>query len=416
VMTWHRLGLVAVFACVTVSVGACGSGDADMKGGDGKTSASAPGTTGGRWGSYPAYTSLDERSAVKAYVKALDTRNGARFCAVVAPWISGRFDIVGTDPDAPLTRPMRCPQLVANLIGYIEDCCPAKFVGASIERMGQLRRRGAVVGVPITVSLRLDKDEAPMTKTLADVVWVTKDAGAWRVAKLSQVAAAASIRFQSEGDLTTPPNVAAERRAFAAEVATADRQRHERSQAYRQVETTAACPRGTRYRDMDRDVVDYRHPAPPTPTPQLPAADIRAVQVRSADGRICVVFEMAGKTRGLSTFEFALQSPDFDWGGSGFAQSFEVELRADGRARVTSGRDDQGHWISVPGTVGLAENRLMLVVDQASFAAGQPLPGSEAPSRPLAQFDFRADVTLALSERRYLHDDLPELPERLSYR
>jgi hypothetical protein len=371
----RRRALAAIVACLAVSASACGSEEADTNRARGNTSPPAS-MASSQWGSYPADRSLDERGAVRAYVKALDTRDGARFCAVVASWISGRLDIGGTDPDAPLVRPMRCPQLVATFIGYVEDCCPPKFVGASIERIGRVTRRGEVVGVPITVRLRLDKDGTPTTETLEDVVWVTRDAGAWRVAKLSAVAATASLSLESEENRLTPPNVDLERRLFATEVATAERQRQQRSEAYGQPETTAACPGGTRYPDPGSDVVDYRHPAPRTPTPQLPAADIRAVHVRSADGQICVVFELAGTPQGRSTFEFALQSPDFDWGRSGFAQRFEVELRPDGDTRLTSGRDDQGHSISVPGTVGLAENRLMVVIDQASFAAGQPLPGS----------------------------------------
>jgi hypothetical protein len=33
-----------------------------------------------------------------------------------------------------------------------------------------------------------------------------------------------------------------------------------------------------------------------------------------------------------------------------------------------------------------------------------------------AQFDFRADVTFFASEKRYLHDDLPDTSQRLTYR
>jgi hypothetical protein len=403
-MSWRQFSSVLVLTCAAISLAACGSGTAETTG------------SGDRWGSYPADSSLGERGVVQAYVEALDTRDGARFCAVVAPWISGRFDIAGTDPDSRfLARRMRCPQLVSAFIGYIEDCCPPKFVGASIKRIEKLRRHGDLVGVPITVRLRLDKDGIATTETLHDVVWVTRDAGAWRVAKLSEVAAAASIGLESERDLTAPPDLEAVRRAYADFVAATDQQRRQRQQAYGPIEGTATCRGGVRYRDPANDVVDYLHPAPPTPTPQLPEADIRGLQVQSANGRICVVFELGGEPRGRSTFEFALQSPDFDWGKSGFAQSFEVELRADGEARVASGLDGERHPILVPGTIGASGNRLMFLIDRASFAAGQPLPGSMVPSRPLLQFKFRADVTFFLSERRYLHDDVPELSERLPY-
>jgi hypothetical protein len=226
------------------------------------------------------------------------------------------------------------------------------------------------------------------------------------VAKLSKVAAAASIGLQAEGDLTAAPNVAAERRAFAAEVAAAKRRREARADAYRGVQDTATCTNATSYADGAKDVVDYHFPAPSSPTPQLGAADIKSLALRSSSGRICVVFEMAGPIRRGSTFEFAIESPNADWGRSGFSQGFEVELRLDGRARVSSGIDDAHRSISVPGTVGLDGKRLMLVVDAASFAAGRPFPGSVSAAQPLEHFRFRGDVTVVLSEQRYLHDDL----------
>jgi hypothetical protein len=391
--------LLVVLGAASISLAACGSSASELRSvGDERPS----------WGSYPADTSLDERGAVEAYVDALDTRDGARFCSVVAPWISGRFDIYGTDPDASLSRPIRCPRFVSGFIGYIEDCCPPKFVGVEISRVGELRRQGEVVGVPITAKLRLDQDGKPLTQSIDDVVWVTKDSGAWRVAKLSEVAAAASIGLESEESLTTPPNVEAERRAYAAEVAKARKLRLERRRSYHEVGTTAKCPGSSvRYRDAARDVVDYLHPAPKTPTPQLPAADIRALQIRSVPGRICVLFELAGRPHGGSTFTFLFETPGVVDGRPGFGREFEVELRADGRARVTSGRDDDDHTISVPSRVGVEGNRLMLVVDRKSFASGRSVPASTSAKPPYARFDFLAGVTVVVSEKREVHDDVP---------
>jgi hypothetical protein len=180
-----------------------------------------------------------------------------------------------------------------------------------------------------------------------------------------------------------------------------------------------SCPGAKRVEDELTDVVDYRHPAPPTPMPQLPAADIRAVEVDASGGRICFVIEMAGDIELATTFEFAIESPDFEWGLAGFAQQFEVELRDDGRARVSSGLDDERRSVTVPAEVGLHGSRLRLVVDQSSFATGRELPGSRVESKPLERFLFRADVTVEQSEERHLHDDLgpgpPEGVKRFSY-
>jgi hypothetical protein len=181
-----------------------------------------------------------------------------------------------------------------------------------------------------------------------------------------------------------------------------------------------SCPGARRYEDASGDVVEYRFPAPPPPTPQLPAADIRAVEVHAAEGEICVVFEMSGAIRGGTTFTVSHETPGVDWSQSGFAQFFEVELRTDGRARVTSGRDLSQRTLSVPASVGRDGARLMLVLSRASFAAGRPAPMSrEQKGRPLPRFQFLASVTVEVDETRLLHDDLgpgpPEGVKRFAY-
>ncbi len=401
--------LLAAASCLGLALLVAGCG-----GGDEGTSAAA-----GDFGAYPADESLDEEGVVRAYVDALDTRDGERFCSVVAPWISGRFDIQGTEPEAPLSRPLPCPDFVSGFIGYIEDCCPPEFHGAEVVDVGELERRGDVVGVPITVELELEQDGREYTEPLEDIVWITRDADAWRVATLSSVAAQASIVLESEPDFDVPPDPAAEREAFAAEVESALRRREEYEASYREVSGEASCPDAARYADTGRDVEEYRHPAPPPPTPQLPAADLRAVHVHAADGRICALFELSGDIQTGTTFDFVIESPDFDWGVSGFSQGFEVDLRTDGRARVTSGRNDERRAISVPAEVGRDGPRLALLVDAESFSTGEPFPGSVTPSSPLDRFNLRADVTVEVSEERLLHDDLgpgpPEGTQRYPY-
>jgi len=374
----------------------------------------APAAPSEEWGSYPADTSLDEKQVVEAYVRALDERDGETLCRVVAPWISGRFDIAGTDPDAAVSRPVRCPQVVPALTDFPWENQERDFKGASIADFGDLERRGAdLVSVATTVTLRLEEHErGEYEEALDDVVWLVRDADAWRVAKLSRVAAWAALTAESDAELTSPPDVDAERRRFAAEAAKAKRVRSARERSYRAVDTSASCPDGRTYPDGADDVVDYRHPAPPSPTPQLPAADIRAVHVHASGRRICALFELAGDVRTGTTFDFAIESPGFDWGRSGFSQGFEVELRADGRARVTSGLDDARRPVSVPAEVGLAGNRFELAVDAESFSAGRPFPGSVTTAGPLERFQLRAAVTVEVSKQRLLHDDLgPGPPE-----
>ena len=379
----------------------------------GATSTVSVATSG--FGSYPADPSLDEKEVVEAYVDALDARDGQTFCRVVASWISGHFDIAGTDPDASVRRPLRCPELVPALTDFPWENQQRDFKGASVAEFAALDQRGTdLVGVPVTITLRLEESgRGQYEKPLEDVVWVTREAGAWRVAKLSAVAGWASLIATERGDdLTAKPDIGAARRSFAAEAVKARQITSTREASYRAVRDTATCPDGRVYADGSGDVVDYQHPAPPTPTPQLPAADIRTLRVHASQGRICVLFELAGGVRTDTVFDFAMSSPDFDWGRSGFSQDFEVDLRSDGRARVTSGRDGQGRPVSVAAQVGKAGNRLMLALDATSFADGRPLPGSVTVAAPSERFDLRADVTVRVSARRLLHDDLgPRPPE-----
>ena len=307
-----RVLAAAGFACLVLLGTGCGGGESVH---DETTTTSTAAPTG-EFGSYPADASLDERDVVEAYVRALDARDGKAFCRIVATWISGRFDIAGTDPDASLSRPVRCPQVVPGLTDFPWENQERDFKGASIADVGDLDERGDdLVGVPVTITLRLEEDERGVyDERLEDVVWLTKDAGAWRVAKLSILAEWAALTDGSEAELTSPPDVQAERRAFAVEVAKAQELRSAREASYRVVRTSATCPDGKTYPDGSDDVVDYRHPAPPTPTPQLPAADIRVVHVHASGRRICVLLELAGPVQTGTVFDFAIQSPDFEWG------------------------------------------------------------------------------------------------------
>jgi hypothetical protein len=400
----------AIFVALAVGCG----------GGDSPDEQAAPSPASDAWGVYPADTSLDEKAVVAGYVAALDERDGEAFCRLVAPWISGRFDLAGTDPDEQVTRPLRCPQVVPALTDFPWENQERVFEGASVAAFGELERRGDLVSVPVTITMRWKESErGAYEEPLEDVVWLTRDADAWRVAKLGLVATAAALAQGTEQELRAPPDVEAERRTFAAEVEKARSMREAREASYRDVGGTASCQQGKAYPDPAEDVVDYRHPAPASPTPQLPAADLRGLHVDVSGDRICVFFELAGDVETGTTFEFAVESRSFEWGRAGFTQGFEVELRADGRARVTSGQNDERRPIAVPADVGLDENRFMLAVNAASFLSGRPFPGSVAPYSALTEFQLRADVTHEVSEVRLLHDDLgpgpPEGAQRFPY-
>jgi hypothetical protein len=377
-----------------------------------------PAPASDEFGVYPPNTSLDEEEVVEAYVRALEERDGETLCRVVASWISGRFDIAGTDPtEESISEPTRCPGFTA-LTDFPWENRERRFVGATVEEFGEVEGDETLTSVPVTIRVRFEELSSKVVgaEPLEEVVWLTREDGAWRIAKLGPVAAWASLAPGSEEEQRAAPDIEAERRKFTQEVAEARRIRREYEESYRVVAGSASCPEGKTYPDPAADVVDYRHPAPASPTPQLPAADIRALHVHSKDGVICALFELAGDVETGTTFDFAIDSPGSDW-GRGFSQGFEVHLREDGRARTTSGLDDQRRPIAVPAALGREGNRFVLEVDAKSFANGRPFPGSVAPSRPLVRFNLRADVTFEQSEARLLHDDLdaPESTLRLPY-
>lgn len=357
-------------------------------------------------GAYPPDPSLSPAEVVRAYVDAINRRDGARFCNVVASWISGRFDLGGNDPDAHLTRPVDCPQLVSGFIGYIEDCCPPKFVRYEIVRLGPITADGALRRVEVELRIHVKEDGKPKTLPLIDVVWLVRDGGAWRIAKLGPIAANASLAGGSFEELRARPDVVAERRAFAAEVAAFERRQRAREASYRQTVGSLPCKTTLTVADPPRDMSDWIHPAPRSSIAHIGRADLRSFSLGRSGPSLCLRFETAAAIRGPSRFSFNLS----DKNTSGFfGQGFEVDLRADGRARVTSGLDRERRPIAIPAKVAVSGRRLTLLLDRRSFAVGKPAPLSNG--RPtLDGFGFGASVYVRLSTRRETSDPLGTMP------
>jgi hypothetical protein len=405
-------GAVATFAVAMLGLAACGGNSTAPANSPPPVTTPPP---AGSFGDYAADTTLDEDATVRAYVDAIDRRDGQRFCSVVASWISGRFDLYGKDPDASLASPADCPRLVRGFIGYIEDCCPPKFVGVEVDDVGPIDRRGDLTRVDIDVTLHLKAApnyRAAETEPLHDVVWLVRERGAWRVAKLSATAAAASLVGGDES-LLAEPDPQADARRFVAERNAFEHRAVARERSFRSVGSLADCSGSLVMRDDPGDPVDYRFPHPATPVPAVARADLRGVRIRSGDGEVCVRFDLAGDARAPMTFTLLLSGVAAT--GTSFARLFDVELRGDGKARVTSG-ERAGHAVAVPARVGRGDRAFSLLLDDSSFDAGVPLPSSRGPLN-LERFVFVASVTVPISSRRTLHDDLgPQRPsERFIY-
>ena len=166
---------------------------------------------------------------VRAYVQALDSRDGKRFCELVAPYISGRLDIYLRDRDSEV-RAKDCAEFVSAFIGYVEDCGTAREFKAvkltsvdGVEEHGELRLVHAQVELAQKETCQARK--GVLTTPHAEGIWLGRFDGAWRIPKLGEVAHAASLampRLPEESEMPgddrpdEPPDVAAYERAFAA--------------------------------------------------------------------------------------------------------------------------------------------------------------------------------------------------------
>jgi hypothetical protein len=362
-------------------------------------------------GAYPPDRSLSPADVVRAYVDAINRRDGARFCSVVAPWISGRFDLWGNDPDSSVLRPIDCPQIVSGLIGYIEDCCPPKFVSYETVRLGPSSTDGGLQRVDVELRVHVEEDKKPKTMPLTDVVWLVRDGGAWRIAKLGAIAAGASLAGGSSDELGDRPDVTAERRSFAADVAAFERRQRAREASYRRTVGSVRCKTTLTVSDPARDMNDWIHPAPRTSIAHIGRADLRSFSLGRSGLSLCLRFETASGIRGPSEFSFHISDKH---AGGFFSQGFEVDLRPDGRARVTSGVDRERRPVAVPASVAVSGRSLTLLLDRRSFAAGKPYPMSDG--RPsLDRFGFGAAVNVRLSTRRETTDPLGTTPNDTSF-
>lgn len=356
---------------------------------------------------------LSAERTVRDYVEALNGRDGSRLCGLVAPYISGRFEVAGRDPEGVFQGRSGCPQVVSGLIGYIEDCCPPKFLHASVKELSVESERDDLVPVKLrlVVAQEATATHRRLEQPLEDTVWLARFRDRWQVAKLSAVARAASLSGDTEGeDVLAPPELASESGEFRRELETYRLHLRARRASYGSTRALADCTGGLVVPDRSDDLVDYRFPAPKTPPPRAGHLDLRGLTVRSKNGQICLAYKMDADIQGPADFDFNLRDSA---AGTRFIQLFKIEVRRDGTTRVTSGQDDGRHPIPVPARVGRAGNRLTVVLDRASFAKGEPSPTSTG-RPPLRRFVFMAGVAGEIGAGRVLRDDLgrsrPQLP------
>jgi hypothetical protein len=396
----HRLlparpaSLLLLLALLALACGCGRNGGGDRSDGDPGTAADAP---PGEVPAYPGEPSLEPADVARAYVEALDKRDGRRFCGLVAPYIAGRYDLALQDPDSGLGRIDGCPEFVSGFIGYIEDCCPPEFKGASVARIDGVEERGELRMVRARVRLKLVENDVPRTETVDEVVWVARLEGAWRVVKLGEVARAASLqtpRFSDEShppaddDPEAEPDLAWEQRAFAALVDRAERRATEREASYGSLGDAADCSGGVSVKDAEGDQDWNGGPSASGEVPRVPAADLLGVEVVVKGRDVCVRWKLAGTPTSATSLTYIHRV-----GQSGsFLQGFDVEIRGDRTARVTSGQDDEGRPFAAPAEVGADDRSVTVVLNAESFRAGQANWTTKM-DPPLERFGFSASGT-----------------------
>jgi hypothetical protein len=350
-----RWGAVAVFAAALV-LAACGRSDEGEPGGG---------------------PSLSPEDTVRAYVEALDERDGRRFCELVAPYISGRIDLYLRDPDNEELRSKNCGEFVTGYVGWVEDCGapPREFRGAELLAIEGVEDHGDLKLVRARVRLHQKEtcqaESRPVTSTLEERVWLARLDGAWRVVKLGELAHAASLsmpRLPDEGEVPgddrpgEPPDLAAEERAFAALRDDFERRMRARDSSFRPVGDVSDCSGGMSVSDPSHDQT-WSSPGRPE-QPDLPAADLTGFDVAVQDGDVCLRWRLAAEAEQPLLLVYS-----HGGGSSRFVAGFAVELPGDGTARVTSGRDTNGHPVVIPAGVGADGSSVSLLLDRKSFDA-----------------------------------------------
>lgn len=363
----------------------------------------------GAAGEYPGDPDLGPEAVMRAYVEALDERDGERFCTVVAPYIAGRFDLVTSNPDSLFRNMDGCPDFVSAFIGYVEDCCPPEFKGAKVERIDAVEKHGELRMVRGRVRVQIVQNQVPRTEVVDAVVWLARLAGAWRVAKLEEVASLASIRTEADGpspDFAPPPDVAAEQREFAALVATGKQQVERHEASYQPVGLVTQCPGGASVDDAEGDQIWNGAATKSGDPPRVPGGDLLGVDVVVKGERVCVRWRLAGAPDPPISLSYHHRTGPT---AGTFSQGFDVEIREDGTARVTSGEDDDGRPIAVSADVGADENSVSLVLDAESFRAGQANWASATPP-PLKRFGFSAGTVASVDDSGSVLDNLGSQP------
>lgn len=300
---------------------------------------------------------------VRAYVAAINAGDGKAVCGLLT--VPGAYELVDWMVEDDYADETDCPRIVSLLIGYGEEADTDTFRSARIVEVHRGEREDDVRSVPIRVEVERSEqgnDLNRRTETLHDVVWLVEEEGRILLARPS------SLLYASFGAYTYPPGVfdapdtAAQRRHYHRRTAAEERTRKNESRSFRTLGDRLFRCSGARTSQVDasRDLyiggVGYL-----SATDALPygAADIRRVEVEAEGDDLCArVTVRDGEIRELLTIGFEIYSPEKNPTNFSFSLNLQLEVRADGRARLGyedySREDEYGRHPFIPVSTELA--------------------------------------------------------------
>jgi hypothetical protein len=166
--------------------------------------------------------SLSPGETARAYVEALNTKDGARFCSVLAPYLAEFYrdyaeQLFAGERAQRVKRRLGlegCPLMIRVQIGYMDDG------GDQWQRADILRLRVHNRGEVATVKMRLrhhyrgyPDGGARDSRVEEEGLYLVRLAGRWKVAKLSAVADKASLMPDEDAAPDVPDDIAASLKA-----------------------------------------------------------------------------------------------------------------------------------------------------------------------------------------------------------
>jgi hypothetical protein len=314
--------------------------------------------TAGCGGSSDAAGSSSPAEVARAYVAAINARDGKTVCGLLLDSAAYEFRVPEWG---------ECPKFVSAFIGYAEESDTDTFHRARIIELETGRRSGELQSIELKIEAELyeDGNEAePVHKTFDDVLWLVERDGRWRLAKASAILYVAFDAYTVPENLLDPPDLAAQQAEYERKTALERGQEEARQASLREPEERVLVCGGAEssYTDAPGDQhVEGSRDLNPDEAARYATADFRRVEVDTDGEDLCVRITLGdGEVADLLAIRFDIYSPEQNTGYLGPDLELFMEVQADGRARLAyedaSEEDEYGRHPFVPIAARLARD------------------------------------------------------------